>query len=96
MIPKKVKIGGIDYEVKRNVDRLEGGSDTCGEVSYYDSTIELSSGIYKTQREEQTFLHELLHAMFWNLGYKETDEKLIDGLANIWYALIKDNKGIFT
>jgi hypothetical protein len=58
---------------------------------------ELKINIRPMAREqmERTFLHEIFHAFFDNLGYKQHDEKLIDELAGALYAFIRDNPAVF-
>lgn len=44
---------------------------------------------------EQTFLHELIHAILNMGGYRNHDEQLVDSIAHGLYAVIVDNKNIF-
>jgi hypothetical protein len=96
-IPDKVKIGGFEYAVRRNVNRLQTGNkgDIGGEIDYNAFTIELSSAVYGTQREPKEFLHELIHGILEYFGYKEHDENLVDNIAVGLFAVIKDNPKIF-
>lgn len=41
------------------------------------------------------FVHEMLHAICNNLGYREHDEKKIDELAQALYAVFVDNPEMF-
>ena len=58
---------------------------------------ELEIRIYPSaqQKMETDFLHEITHAIFDHLGYKDHDEKQVDELANALYALIQDNPEMF-
>lgn len=90
-IPKKIKIGGMVYTVHRNVERLSFGDDAMGEIHYIANTIELSSQIYGTPREEQTLIHEIIHAILKEYGYDEQDEGIVERLSSGIYALLQDN-----
>lgn len=89
-IPRKIKVGGLDYKINLT-DNITLGKEYTGEVLYKDCTINIRDCAMK----EQTFLHELFHVMFWALGYTEHNETVIDGLASQLLAIIKDNKNIF-
>lgn len=91
-IPKKVKVGGITYKVKR-VDLIHGGTTICGQCDCNRSAIELLNSS-KKQQMEITFLHELLHTIFYHCDI-EQDEHVVEALAQALYMIIKDNPGIF-
>lgn len=54
--------------------------------------IGVNSGTHRAQRD---FLHEVVHGIYDNLGYKEHDEKQVDEMAGALYALITDNPEMF-
>lgn len=93
-IPKAVKIGGIIYTVKTGVDRLQKGDGYCAEIDYFKCTMEISKNSSK-QKAERDFLHEVVHAIEDNLGYKDSDEKRVDEMAGALYQLIVDNPEMF-
>ena len=74
-IPKKFKVGSIDYEVKR-VEHC-GINDDFGRW-YPFGFIEIAnqSGGYNISesRQQQTFLHELTHAILAQMGKEELNE----------------------
>jgi IrrE N-terminal-like domain len=90
MIPSKVKVAGIDYEV-HEVDGILERFNTLGQINYHKGIIELDSSLCQT-RKEQTFVHELLHACFKEAGYDEQDEEMIDRVSAVLYQVLKDNK----
>lgn len=92
-IPTKLKIGGVIYKVKKT-SNLFLGNDYRGECLNSDLTINIRPTLEK-QIQDTTFLHEMLHAIYFNLGYKEHDEKKIDELANALYQVFEDNPEIF-
>ena len=101
-IPKKIKILGYYWEVI---------SDEKGKSVIYDGNCFGSThlGMQKIfiehlerttqQLREQSFLHEILHAIWWQTGLgkrKDVDNKLeeeiIHPLAQGLYQVLKDNK----
>jgi IrrE N-terminal-like domain len=90
MIPSKVKVAGIDYEV-HEVDGILERFNTLGQINYHKGIIELDSSLCQT-RKEQTFVHELLHACFKEAGYDEQDEEMIDRVSTVLYQVLKDNQ----
>ncbi|WP_077616759.1 ImmA/IrrE family metallo-endopeptidase [Caenibacillus caldisaponilyticus] len=89
MIPKKVKVAGIDYEI-REVEGILERFSTLGQINYHKGIIELDSSLCQT-RKEQTFIHELLHACFREAGYEEQEEEMIDRVSSVLYQVLKDN-----
>ncbi|WP_446662966.1 ImmA/IrrE family metallo-endopeptidase [Geobacillus sp. CCR] len=93
MIPSKVKVAGIEYEV-HEVDGILERFNTLGQINYHKGIIELDASLCQT-RKEQTFIHELLHACFKEAGYGEYDEEVIERVANVLYQVLKDNHFTF-
>lgn len=94
-IPSKVKIGGFDLTVKIDKDvALEGqifGSTHCQtQTIFLDPTT-------TQQKREQTFLHEILHAISWQAGLdkqladNKLEEKIISSLSFGLHQVLKDN-----
>ena len=92
-IPKKLKVGGKVYRVEQT-DRLNIGSvNYSGEIDYMALVIRIVPSAQ--QKMESDFLHEMVHAIYDNLGYTDHDEKKVDELANALYMVIQDNPEIF-
>lgn len=74
-IPKKFKVGGVDYTV--NMVEHCGIDDDFGRW-YPFGFIEIAnqSGGYQVSesRKKQTFLHELTHAILGQMGKEELNE----------------------
>lgn len=92
-IPESVKVGGKTYKVEIT-DRLDLGAVNCAGEILYDKLI-----IRILPNPEQTMncvlLHEIVHAMLQNHGYRDHDEQKVDELANTLHALIVDNPEMF-
>lgn len=92
VIPSKIKISGIEYEVRcdKDTELICGNAD--GEARYTNCQIVLKStleGDYKNY----VFMHELVHCMFNSIGRSDLrcDEQLTDAMAHALYQVLKDN-----
>ncbi|MEK3821383.1 ImmA/IrrE family metallo-endopeptidase [Cytobacillus sp. FSL W8-0315] len=90
MIPSKVKVAGIEYQVKEVEGNLEKFNN-LGQINYFKGIIEIDDSM-AADRKEQTFVHELLHACFKEAGFDEQDEDMIDRVSAILYQVMKDNQ----
>jgi len=79
-IPKRLKIGGITYNVTLN--KHERTSFLDRELDTLNLNPRLSN-----QQMEVALLHEIIHGV--NLGI--TDEVLVEGLAQGLHQVLKDN-----
>lgn len=93
MIPNKVKVAGIDYEV-REVEELDFDPMHLGDCIYQQSLIRIKQGMSK-DKKEQTFVHELLHACFHEAGFDEQDEDTINRVAIVLHQVLKENRLFF-
>jgi hypothetical protein len=94
MIPNKVKIGGIVYDVKKTDKPLILDNKSCtGIIHYQEAEIELHDQ-RNEQCIEQTWWHEVIHGITVERGldWGENTELYTDELAKGLYALMKDNK----
>ncbi len=91
-IPKLIRIGGIDYEI-RDVDNLNDGmNDYYGQISFEDSVIELNAQKQSHQRRCVTLWHEILHGIAEHASLDiENEEQVIDVLAKGIYQVLQDN-----
>lgn len=86
-IPSKLKIGGVVWNVKE-VDALEMDVDntTSGDTCHEIQTIRLRKNL-SPEMKEQTFFHELFHAMDLQL-----EHNAVELLAIIFHQVLKENK----
>jgi len=89
-IPKKLKICGLDYtvELRKDFQIKEGLS---GQHQATQCKIILQNNDYNKQVIEQTFFHELLHAIDDNYNNSGLDENQVNALSNGIYQVLKDN-----
>lgn len=94
-LPEKIKIGYYDYSVSKSQKPLIVNSRACkGRVDYEHAIIEiLDDGQTGEQSHEQTFWHEVVHAIVYDrdIELSGDEEEAVDRLAKGLYALMKDN-----
>ncbi|KIL79575.1 ImmA/IrrE family metallo-endopeptidase [Bacillus badius] len=93
MLPNKVKIGGINYDVQE-VRGLEAEFSHLGQILYTRGVIKVDEEL-SADRKEQVFVHELLHGVFYEAGIEEQDEDMINRVSIILHQVLKDNNLCF-
>ncbi|WP_338651628.1 ImmA/IrrE family metallo-endopeptidase [Lysinibacillus sp. Y5S-8] len=88
-IPLQVNVAGIDYTVQYQEEILKKHS-LMGQVIYAESVIEIDQSMSKS-KQEQVFVHELVHAMLNEAGYEEQDEEMVNRLSIVLYQVLKQN-----
>lgn len=85
----KLKVGGITYDVKI-VDDLDGSDGEWGCTKYKKAKIHLDSGM-NVQVHNQTFVHELTHALLMESGFTDHEEDMANRIGLVLYQVLKDN-----
>ena len=83
------KVGNIIYDVVLDGDLMDGAS-ALGSCDYMQSEIALYDR-QSEQRMEQVLYHELTHAIFFEAGFDEQDEDMVNRLGIVLHQFIKDN-----
>lgn len=83
------KIGGVNYKVQ-SVEGLAREQGVLGLILYQDLIIKIDASLPK-ERWEETFIHEVLHGIFFEAGYEEQDEDMINRVGKVLYQVIQDN-----
>ena len=98
-IPDKIRIGSMYYTITLSDKILTLDHKVCkGLVNYEMHTIEINNSVQDDQGVEQTFLHEVVHALVneRNFDFCSTDNEMkVDEFASGLHQIIKDNPGIF-
>ena len=84
-----VIVGGVTYTAEF-VPNLMAKDDLWGKVDFFNSSIYIDDSLSES-RKEQTFIHELTHAIFLEAGYKEQDEDMINRISIVLHQVLKDN-----
>ncbi len=98
VIPNKVKIGGVFYEIaKVDSPPIVDGRACTGAIDYENAKIELLANRDDGQTE-QTLWHEILHGIAYDRklqrffgGCDEDHEAILDALASGLHAFMVDN-----
>ena len=93
---QSIKILSQKYMIVE-VPVIEQGERYAGLIDHFNNTIYLCSTLNE-DKKSVTLLHEILHAVFAQLGFSEEhdNEHLIDSLASSIYQVLRDNKNLFT
>ena len=91
IIPELVRVGSVFYEVKtQETPIVINGVQCLGYCNYFNHTIMLDLSMSDEQTMEQTFYHELVHAML----YERKINLEAMGLSNAQMENVVDNLGI--
>ena len=85
--------GGKTYTVEITSKMDLGINNVSAEILYGDLIIRVSP--QATAKMEADFIHEMVHAIYFGLGYRDHDEKRVDELANALHSVIVDNPNVF-
>lgn len=90
-VAEKVKVAGVTYNVvEKPFIEIDSSRDYQGACFYSDLEISVLSDI-SDERKEQVFVHELTHAIFYEAGYAEQDEEMIDRVSKVLHQVLKEN-----
>lgn len=96
-IPNSVRIGGVEYTVKREMNLNDGVNMLFGRVEWEPSEILLKYGMGQ-QHSGVTLWHEIVHAMLYH-GCAELDEETEERVAEVLglgiYQVLEDNHDRF-
>ncbi|WP_179107285.1 ImmA/IrrE family metallo-endopeptidase [Sediminibacillus massiliensis] len=96
MIPKQVKVAGLNYVVEEKpYVGINNNKNFLGACDYDQTTIEILENI-SDERKEEVFVHELTHAIFEAAGYDEQDEEMINRLGKVLNQVLKDNPNMLS
>lgn len=95
MIPEKVKVGGLFYDVIVTDEPLILNNRECkGLINYDHQVIKLAGdSVQSDQSRMQTFCHELVHAFTHsrNIEWDDKDELYTDEIGIALHAFLVDN-----
>ena len=103
IIPELVRVGSVFYEVKTQETPIVMNGVLClGYCDYFNHIIMLDESMQDEQTMEQTFCHELVHAMMFErklnleaMGLSNTQmEEVVDNLGIALHQVLLDNRDI--
>jgi hypothetical protein len=90
-IPNKIKIAGIEYKIIKD-SKMALDEGLAGSHTTHLCQIRVQKNGYNSQKTEQTFFHEVIHAISDHYINSELSERQVDNMATGLYAFLKDNK----
>ena len=88
-LPKRIKIGWKEYEIRKLSSVLNSGNELYGQIDYDEQTITLRAN-NGCDQDACTLIHEVLHGIS-NMYCLALDEALVEKLANAIFTVMKDN-----
>jgi hypothetical protein len=74
-LPEMIKVGAFDFAIEK-VDTLEAHSrGVYGQCSSQLMTLSIQRQMPSRQKAVDTFLHELLHAIWWERDLEDADKE---------------------
>lgn len=94
MIPKNIRINGLNYTIVNNDSLNDGENVLYGQVTYGKTLIQLNSSNQSEGYKKVTLWHEIFHAICnsTKLELGNQEEKVIDTFAFAINQILSDNK----
>lgn len=96
IIPEKLKILGLEWTISRD-QHVSDASCSHGTTVSSRQKINVEPNI-TFALAEQVFLHEMIHAVWWQMGLtrleyinEKQEEQIVNALANGLYHALKNN-----
>jgi len=90
----KVRIGSTKYdmEISKELVKIDD-EDAVGAISDMECKLLLTTAV-PVQTRKQSFWHEVVHGIFFELGNDELayNEGIVDGISKLLYGFHEDNK----
>lgn len=86
---KTIKVAGVNYDVK-HIKGLMDDYDCLGHINYPNNEIKIDD-VISEERKAQVLIHEMLHAIFYESGYDEQDEDMINRVGITLHQVLRDN-----
>ncbi|MGX7025863.1 hypothetical protein [Vagococcus hydrophili] len=91
-IPLEIKVGSVSYSiVEKPFIEIDSDRNYQGCCDYPNTEIAILKDISK-ERKSDVFIHELTHAIFYEAGFEEQDEDMINRVAKVLHQVLTDNE----
>lgn len=84
-----IRVASNDYKAEV-VPTLATASGLWGLCTYGTNTISITQGI-DGDRFNSTLIHELTHALFFEAGFIDHEEDMVNRVANVLHQVLRDN-----
>lgn len=96
IIPKKIKVSGITYDVKKDY-KFHQANSLAGQCDHQGQEIRITGltadgNQRKRDSVEETLIHEVLHAVDRNYNNTQLSEPQVTRLSTGLYQVLNDNK----
>jgi len=90
-LPKNIKVGQLFYDVtEKPVIIIEEDRNFQGSCSYTNTAITILDSLSE-ERKKDVFFHELTHAIFYEAGFEDQDEDMINRVAKVIHQVMSEN-----
>lgn len=90
-LPEKVKVGQLFYDViEKPVIIIEEDRNYQGSCIYTNTAIVILDSLSE-ERKNDVFFHELTHAIFYEAGFEDQDEDMVNRVAKVIHQVMNDN-----
>ena len=92
-LPKSIRVGGYDVRIGLMARADSEAASVYGLFWPSKQLIELETGFASKEKVVETFLHEVVHAIYWVAGIKEDDgeERTTAAMGRVWMQIHRDN-----
>ncbi|MCC7047193.1 MAG: hypothetical protein IT562_10810 [Alphaproteobacteria bacterium] len=92
-LPEVIRVGGFDIRIERWHSLVAAASQSWGEFSSMEMRISIQVDMPTRFKAVDTTMHEIMHAVFWVYGIKDSDdeERTVAAMGSAWMALHRDN-----
>lgn len=88
----RIKVGQCIYDVEEKPVIIVGEDRNFqGACSYEKTKITILDSL-SNERKKDVFFHELTHAIFYEAGFEEQEEDMINRIAKVLHQVIEENK----
>jgi hypothetical protein len=92
-LPGNVRVGPFDFRIELMAPCRAASEKAFGLCNCLEHVISLQRDMPNKSRVVDTFLHELMHAIYWAYGIEDRDEeeRIVGAIAVGMTALFRDN-----
>jgi len=93
-LPRSIRIGPHDFTIDKWHATTAAGARRYGECSTAELSIRIQLDMASPSRAVETFVHELLHAMYAAADLRDSDneERVCGALSAMFVQVLRDNR----
>ena len=92
-LPSSIRVGPFDFKIERWTAIECADNRRWGECSCLMQTIRIQRSMPSATKAVDTFLHEVLHAIYfaWGIEDEDKEERTVAAIATAWTQIFRDN-----